>query len=53
MWLQIKAIDNSTFRNESDIGKAVSDWTCKYTLIIEISLEVVYIMNSSISSHDS
>lgn len=30
MWLQRKAIDNSTFRNESDIGKAVSDWTCNY-----------------------
>ncbi len=30
MWLQRKAINNSTFRNESDIGKAVSDWTYKY-----------------------
>jgi len=30
MWLQRKAINNSTFRNESDIGKAVSDWTCDY-----------------------
>jgi transposase len=30
MWLQRKAINNSTFRNESDIGKAVSDWTCNY-----------------------
>ena len=29
MWLR-KAINNSTFRNESDIGKAVSDWTCNY-----------------------
>ena len=27
MWLQRKAINNSTFRNESDIGKVVSDWT--------------------------
>ena len=27
---QRKAINNSTFRNESDIGKAVSDWTCNY-----------------------
>jgi len=24
MWLQIKAINNSTFRNEYEIGKAVS-----------------------------
>jgi len=30
MWLQRKAINNSTFRNESDIGKAVYDWTCQY-----------------------
>ena len=30
MWLQRKAINNSTFRNESHIGKAVSDWTCNY-----------------------
>jgi hypothetical protein len=28
MWLQRKAINNSTFRDESDIGKAVYDWTC-------------------------
>jgi hypothetical protein len=30
MWLQRKAINNSTFRNESDIGKAVYDWTSNY-----------------------
>src|SRR5215207_10705473 len=30
MWLQRKAIYNSTFRNESDIGKAVSNWTYNY-----------------------
>ncbi|MEZ5388664.1 MAG: transposase [Nitrososphaeraceae archaeon] len=30
MGLQRKAINNSRFRNESDIGKAVSDWTCQY-----------------------
>ena len=30
MWLQRKAINNSTFRNESDIGKVVSDWTYNY-----------------------
>lgn len=27
MWMQRMAINNSTFENESDIGKAVSDWT--------------------------
>jgi transposase len=30
MWLQRKAINNSTFTNEHDIGKAVSDWTENY-----------------------
>ena len=29
MWLQRKAVNNSTFRNEFDIGKALSDWTCE------------------------
>ena len=30
MWLQRKAIDNSTFRNQSDIGQAVQEWTENY-----------------------
>ena len=30
LWMQRQAINNSTFRNESDIGKAVSDWTYTY-----------------------
>jgi hypothetical protein len=30
MWLQRKAINNSTFTNEDDIGKAVTDWTENY-----------------------
>jgi hypothetical protein len=31
MWLQRKAINNSTFTNEHDIGKAVvNDWTENY-----------------------
>jgi transposase len=31
-WLRmhIQAINNATFQNERDIGKAVSDWTCDY-----------------------
>jgi hypothetical protein len=32
MWLQRKAIHNSTFRNEHDIGKAVNDWTKNYNI---------------------
>jgi transposase len=30
MWMQRQAINNSTFTNEGDIGKAVSDWTDNY-----------------------
>jgi transposase len=30
MWLQRKAINNSTFTNEHDVGKAVNDWTENY-----------------------
>lgn len=29
-WLQRKAINNSTFGSEKDIGKAVNDWTNNY-----------------------
>ncbi len=30
MWLQRQTINNSTFKNRCDIGKAVSDWTNNY-----------------------
>ncbi len=30
MWLHRQAISSSTFQNEHDIGKAVSDWTINY-----------------------
>ena len=30
MWMQRQAINNSTFTNESNIGKAVNDWTNNY-----------------------
>jgi len=30
LWMHIQAINNSTFTNEFDIGKAVSDWTVNY-----------------------
>ena len=30
LWMQRQAINNSTFRNEFDIGKAVFDWTYNY-----------------------
>ena len=30
LWMHRQAINNSTFQNEQDIGKAVSGWTCNY-----------------------
>ncbi len=30
MWMQRQAVNNSTFENECDIGKAVTDWTGNY-----------------------
>ena len=30
MWMHKQAINNSTFENQQDIGKAVSEWTCDY-----------------------
>jgi len=30
LWMHREAINKSTFENEQDIGKAVSDWTCDY-----------------------
>jgi len=30
LWMHRQAINNSTFLNEQDISKAVSDWTCDY-----------------------
>ena len=30
MWMQRKAIDNSTFSNESEIGQAIQGWTDNY-----------------------
>ena len=30
LWMQRQAVNNSTFKNEPDIGKAVSDWIYNY-----------------------
>ena len=31
LWLRIRAINNSTFEDDSEIDKVVSVWTCYYT----------------------
>ena len=30
VWMHRQAINNSTFQNEKDIGKVVSEWTYDY-----------------------
>lgn len=30
MWMQRQAVNNSTFENEQDIGKAVTEWIRSY-----------------------
>ena len=30
LWMDRQAINNATFQNEPDIGKAVSEWACDY-----------------------
>jgi transposase len=49
MWMHRQAINNSTFQNEHDIGKAVSDWTVNYnkkhvykTSIISLQEDSIY-----------
>ena len=50
LWMHRQAINNSTFLNEQDIGKAVSDWTYDYnkkhagkTSIISLQEESIYV----------
>lgn len=50
LWMHRQAINNSTFRNEQDIGKAVSDWTYGYnkkhagkTSSISLQEESIYV----------
>ena len=50
LWMHRQAINNSTFLNEYDIGKAVSDWTYDYnkkhtakTSIISLQEESIYV----------
>ena len=49
-WMHRQAINNFTFENERDIGKAVSDWTINYnkkhtdkTSIISLQEESIYV----------
>ena len=35
LWMHRQTINNSTFLNEQDIGKAVSEWICDYNKNIQ------------------
>ncbi|MGN6623341.1 MAG: transposase [Candidatus Nitrosocosmicus sp.] len=50
MWMHRQAINNSTFENEQDVGKAVSSWTYSYnkkhagkTSIISLQEESIHV----------
>ena len=51
MWMHRIAIainnNNSTFENESDIGKAVSDWTKNYNKLTVIQPVIFYTIDPS------
>ncbi len=54
MWMHRQAINNSTFENEQDIGKAVSDWTYDYNKNMQAKQAVlVYREKASMCLHDS
>jgi transposase len=48
LWMHRQAINNSTFENEQDIGKAVSDWTCDYNKKHECKTSIISLQEGSI-----
>ena len=53
LWLHRQAINNSTFENESEIGKVVSEWTCITTKNIDSKqAQSVYRKNAPRCLHD-
>ena len=49
LWLRIRAINNSTFEDDSEIGKVVSDWTRYYTKKHRINASIISIKEESIN----
>jgi len=43
-----QAINNSTFLNEQDIGKAVSEWTCDYNKKHTAKTSIISLQEGSI-----
>ena len=48
LWLHRQAVNNSTFENEQDIGKAVSDWTNDYNKKHRIKTSTISLQEGSI-----
>jgi transposase len=48
LWLHRQAVNNSTFENEQDIGKAVSDWTNDYNKKHRIKASTISLQEGSI-----
>ena len=48
LWLHRQAINNSTFENEQDIGKAVSDWTTDYNKKHRIKASTISLQKENI-----
>ena len=49
MWMHRQAINNSTFENEQDIGKAVSDWTINYNKKHVGKMSIISLQKQSIN----
>lgn len=48
LWMHRQAINNSTFENEQDIGKAVSNWTNDYNTKHKIKASTMGLQKESI-----
>jgi transposase len=48
LWLHRQAINNSTFEDESEIGKVVSDWTCYNNKKHGIKASIISLQKESI-----
>lgn len=48
LWMHRQAINNSTFLNEQDIGKAVSEWTCDYNKKLTAKTSIISLQEGSI-----
>lgn len=49
LWLHRQAINNSTFENEQEMGKAVSDWTRYYNKKHRFKASIISLQEESIN----